>query len=304
MCIGVHFLHIVADGMAFSHFMKTWASICRAELEGDSKCILKSLPVLDRSLMKDPNGLETTWSQDGWKLLSPWEQENNRPSPTLPASKLRATFTLSRAHIDQLKSWILNQAGEPLHVSTFVATCAYTWTCLIKSMEAEKARFSDTDVYYFAFVADCRGRLGYRIPDTYFGNCLTLCYVALKREDLVGRQGTLSAARVIGAKVKELGEEDGPFRRAERLFLDGKEILKTGRVLSVAGTTRQRFYDTDFGWGRAWKSRVVHIDTDGAISLSESREEEGGVELGLAVGKATMDAFCVMFEQGLRSLDG
>ncbi|KAK4784883.1 hypothetical protein SAY86_019251 [Trapa natans] len=303
--IGVHFLHIVADGMAISHFMKTWASICRAELQGDSSCILNSLPVHDRCLLKDPNGIETIWMENGGKLIPPPEKDHGLIRRQ-PADKVyRATFTLSRDHIDRLKSWILNQSEEQLqHLSTFVAICAYAWVCLIKSMEAEKATgSSNTDIVYgFAFSADCRGRLGYPIPNSYFGNCLSLHFVLLMRDDLVGRQGILLAARAIGAKVNELGEEGAPLRALERFFVDVDEVC-TVHTLIVSGTTRQRFYDTDFGWGRPWKSLAGHIDRGTCISLAESREGSDGLEIGLAGTKATMDAFSAIFEQGIRSMD-
>lgn len=56
-----------------------------------------------------------------------------------------------------------------------------------------------------------------------------------------------------------------------------------------------RWIETLGGDGRGKGGRVVHIDTDGSFPLAESREEEGGVEVGLALGKTSVDAFCNMF---------
>lgn len=291
--------------MAFHHFMKTWASICREALGGDAIGIEKLVPVVDRSVVKDLKALEPILLKEWFGMVSTWKDNILNPSPSLYVDKLRSTFTLSRSHIDRLKSWILSRIEGLSHVSAFVATCAFIWPILIRSREIGKTKVSNSDVYHFCFLVDCRGRLGYPIPETYFGNCLDICFVALKREELVGRQGMVAAARVIGARVKDLEMEGGPLRAAERWLLDWGEVSGSGRLVVVAGSTRLRVYETDFGWGRPRKSLVVHVDrSEETISLTEGREEEGGVEVGLALGKASMDAFRVMFEQSLSSFCG
>ena len=40
---------------------------------------------------------------------------------------------------------------------------------------------------------------------------------------------------------------------------------------------------TDFGWGRPKRIEEISIDTTRAISLTESRDLEGGIEVGLAL---------------------
>ncbi|KAE8075834.1 hypothetical protein FH972_014521 [Carpinus fangiana] len=54
ICIGITFRHAAADGRAFHHFMKSWASICRTG--GDLTCLDRSPPFHDRAVIKDPNG--------------------------------------------------------------------------------------------------------------------------------------------------------------------------------------------------------------------------------------------------------
>ncbi|XP_018720913.2 coumaroyl-CoA:anthocyanidin 3-O-glucoside-6''-O-coumaroyltransferase 1 isoform X1 [Eucalyptus grandis] len=71
ICIGVQFLHVVADGRSFTHFMNSWASIHRSG--GDPTCIDSDdlSPFHDRGVIKDPNGLEPILLKDWWSL---WAQ--------------------------------------------------------------------------------------------------------------------------------------------------------------------------------------------------------------------------------------
>ncbi|KAK4792544.1 hypothetical protein SAY86_022979 [Trapa natans] len=323
ICIGVQFNHVTADGMAFHMFMKKWASSCKEELlrlgskedanynNGITIGVDKSLsaPVLDRGVVKDQRGLEPILLNQWFSMSSTWKDNNPTPiSPSLYAhDKLRATFTMSRSHIDRLKSRITsNGIWDPAqHVSSFVATCAFIWPILSKSREVVHPEISSSRVYHFNFVADCRGRLGYPIPETYFGNCLDICFVVLDREELMGRQGMMAAARAIDASVKKLDMEGGPLRAAEKWLSDWGVTAGSGQLMVVAGSTRLRVYETNFGWGRPRKSLVVQVDTsEGVVSLAESRKGEGGVEVGLALRRASMDAFCDMFEQSLSSFCG
>jgi hypothetical protein len=61
-------------------------------------------------------------------------------------------------------------------------------------------------------------------------------------------------------------------------------------------------YETDFGWGRPKKIEDISIDKIRAISLLESRDEKGGIEVGLALPTGEMDAFKTLFIQELEAL--
>ncbi|XP_030459514.1 coumaroyl-CoA:anthocyanidin 3-O-glucoside-6''-O-coumaroyltransferase 1-like [Syzygium oleosum] len=316
ICIGVQFLHVVADGKSFTHFMKSWASIHRSG--GDPTCVDPDdlSPFHDRGVIKDPNGLEPILLKDWWSLVGPSPSPSPNPSEALlaVADKVRATFVLRKAHIDGLKAQILSQLkndeldseSDSIHLSTFVATCAFIWVCITKSKGEEHERqdqpsskTDDDKLCYFVFVADCRDRLEYSIPSTYFGNCLDICFLSEKRNTLLGKSGVLHAARAIGRRVKEIGTR-GALRGAKEWIKDFK-TADDGDLVAVAGSPRQKVYDTDFGWGRLRKSRMVHIDVSRAISLVESRDADGGMEIGLALTRVGMKKFISLFEKGLKS---
>ncbi|KAK9285953.1 hypothetical protein L1049_025155 [Liquidambar formosana] len=303
ICIGITFHHVAADGMTSNHFMKTWASIFRSK--GDLSCIEKSLPFYNRSAIKDSKGLETILLNEWWTTSrSSWKEDTTISNTTsLPEDKLRATFVLGRHDIERLKQWISTQCKnhnetQPFHISTFVVTCALTWVCLIKaqvSVTSKIQSLDDDELCNFCFVADCRNRDEVLVPTTYFGNCLSICFVSAKRGELVGENGVVVAAKAIGSKVK--GLESGVLRGAEKWISNWNESSELGNLVTVAGSPKLRVYETDFGWGRPKKSEVVQIDVSGAISLAESRDKEGGIEVGLALSGAQMEAFISFFEQ-------
>ncbi|KAJ7971836.1 Anthocyanin 5-aromatic acyltransferase [Quillaja saponaria] len=300
LSIGVTFHHVAADGRSFHHFMKSWASICRST-EGDYSI---TLPFHDRSVVKDPNGIEMNLLTLQWSLEKEFKKDTG-VSHDILADNLRATFVLSLAHIDKLKQWVSGsvkcKSNElvSIHISTFVVASALIWVCLVKSEEESKAKeFSDNyteTFYHFAFPADCRNRFELSIPETYFGNCLDLCFVSLKRKELVGENGIVEAAKAIGKKVREL--ETVALRGADRWILDYKEKMESGKIISLAGSPKLGVYETNFGWGKPKKSEVVHIDTTGSFALSDCKDGESGIEVSLVLDRTQMNNFNGYYEE-------
>ncbi|XWS68566.1 hypothetical protein CRYUN_Cryun04dG0101300 [Craigia yunnanensis] len=307
ICIGVTFCHVAADGRSFSHFMKVWASMSRSG-GNSAACVEKSVPLFDRNVIqeKDPCGLESILLNEWWSWASNWE-EDKIPVHDILANKVRATFIMGRGDIERLKRCVLNQRmkkseSEQLRASAFVVTCALVWTRLIKAQElsASDKKLEDEEFHYFCFVADCRNRAEFAIPETYFGNCLAICFVRMKRSELLGENGVLAATKAIGNRVWEM--ENGALRGAEKWITNWKEISETGHLVTVSGSPKLPVYETDFGWGKPNKTEVVHIDVSGAISLGGCRDEEGGIEIGLALNSDEMEVFNGFFEQGLKAI--
>ncbi|KAJ6696641.1 hypothetical protein OIU85_003034 [Salix viminalis] len=304
ICIGAKFCHVVADGTAFNHFMKSWASIFRSR--EDIACLEKSmLPSHDRSGIKDPLELESIFTKQWWNWASSWDYDLGSTRDDQLGDKVGVTFTISQTLIERLKDLVSNRCmenyQEQVNVSTFVVACAFTWVNLIKSQEKEASDLFDSDeVYHFVFVADCRNRLEAKLPETYFGNCLAICFVPVKKRELLGEHGIIIAAKAIGGKVKEL--ERGVLLGAEKWISSWKEISEQGRLVTVAGSPKLRAYETDFGWGRPRKTEIPHVHASGSFHLCESRDGRGGVEIGLAISKGQMDVFHGIFEQGKQNL--
>ncbi|KAF9601661.1 hypothetical protein IFM89_021183 [Coptis chinensis] len=303
VCIGVTYNHAVADGGIVIQFMRSWASVCK--LQGNTDSLIKSPLCYDRTMVKDPKGIEKIF-------LNSFSERNinkdtfNTAVPKIyidPTDKVRSTFVITQTDIKRLKEWILSRLSTPpLHLSTFVVTCAYVWTCLVKATWGENgANASEDQIKYFGFSIDCRSRLDPPLPKTYFGTCICGEIVSAKQSDLVGLDGIAIAAELIGTVIKKMDNADEILESVEKM--DSYDFpTMADHLLSVAGSAKLGAYETDFGWGIPKKTEVVSISATGAISLSECPNEVGAVEVGLVRNKIEMEAFISFFEKIIKGL--
>ncbi|KAH7575852.1 hypothetical protein JRO89_XS02G0231900 [Xanthoceras sorbifolium] len=112
----------------------------------------------------------------------------------------------------------------------------------------------------------------------------------------MGANGIVIAAKAFGRQIYELGKESA-FKGAEKFPSDSKEIFEDGRVVTVASSPKFRVYETDFGWGKPKKVGMVHITAYIGFSLSENREEDGGLDIGVVIGRDRLDLFNAIFDQ-------
>ncbi|KAF8389929.1 hypothetical protein HHK36_024448 [Tetracentron sinense] len=303
-CIGIATRHAVADGRTSTTFMKSWASICRS---GDSALLPQCpLPVYDRFLIKDTVGLEKIYLNELVKSNVSDTESNNRSlavmNPRAPPDtfKVKGTFELSRDDIERLRKWVLTRREKdkdkktpPLHATTFVLTCAYVWVCLVRAEEIRNKKVS------LAFSVDCRSRLDPPIPATYFGNCITARIITAETCEIMGEDGVSVAVEAFSEAIREL--DIGVLRGMEE-FISLTHPTEAEWLMGIAGSTQFGVYGTDFGWGRPIKVEMPSTDITGAISLTESKDGSGGVEVGLALNKLKMEAFASLFSYGLKCI--
>ncbi|XP_040863183.1 LOW QUALITY PROTEIN: coumaroyl-CoA:anthocyanidin 3-O-glucoside-6''-O-coumaroyltransferase 2 [Glycine max] len=155
----------------------------------------------------------------------------------------------------------------------------------------------DVKEEFFRFAADCRDRLEHSAPETYFGNCLTLCYATLKRKNLEGESGLVNVVKVIERAVTDMKSE---------LFKDDAENWRESftkmfvleSTLMVTGSPKFTVYETDFGFGRPTKVEMIHSFK--GMSLAESEDKEGGLEIGLVCTSTEFEYLRSAIEQGLQ----
>ncbi|KAK9913055.1 hypothetical protein M0R45_036881 [Rubus argutus] len=296
--IGTAMHHAILDGKTSTSFVKSWAHACSSKHAENGSHISLLEPLYDRTIIHDPTGLglESTFSKEWQNLDGPnnrsvklWEME----AP--PADSVRSIFEVTRAKIQTLRKMVLEKVSDSvlLHLSTFCLTCAYTWVCLVKAQELEAEKISIQ-----IFSVDCRARLDPPIPENYFGNCLRGVLGVAKAKELLAEDGLVVAVTAISEAIKGL-EKNGVLNGIDELFVPRvKHLIQAEGVYSVAGSHRFQIYDTDFGWGRPKKVEVVSIDRTGAISLSDSKNGGGGVEVGVVLQKDCMEAFASLFAKG------
>lgn len=283
--IGTSVHHGAADGSTYSSFMKAWASICTS-----AGAAVNYLPSLDRSAIRDPKGLKNIFLKDlelfcldrSHEILAPPTGHNTKNNSVI------ATFVFCREMLETLRS------KTSMRCSSFSLECGYIWACLIKARG--DAYDPSNEIDYFGFLANCRARHDPPLPDSYFGNCVGMCCVGVRRDELAGEDGAVVAAEAIWTVIKNL--DKGMFDGVENWI---KDIVyyASMNVLTVAGSPKQGIYEVDFGWGRPRKMDVISIERTGALSLAETKDGEGGIEVGLVLPIDEMVKMVSIFAAGL-----
>lgn len=303
MCIGLSFCHAVADERTFNNFMKSWALICKSLFEGQSNVHLQSsLPSYGRNVIIDQKShLQTTLLTQWWDhMILAKGQERDL------SNMVRATFVLSVTHLEGIKNWIIAQCNStnephPLLLSKYVLACAFVWVCLVKTQGITKSADScevQEPIVYLGFNAGGIHRLDFRVPTTYFGNCVAFGRLGVLRSELVGEDGVVVAAKAIGKTIRELDED--VLRGAEKWISEWEELLVSNVHVMVVGSPKVNLYDMDFGWGKPNKIEKISSDSVTSICLCESREFEGGIEVGVCLDKSSMDCFTSLFDRMLK----
>lgn len=305
--IGLSFHHVVCDGRTFHNFFKTWTYYC-STLGTSLPLQLESLPFYDRSVIIDTKGIHEVFLKD-WKKRRLVKQNNKVDF----ASMVRATFLMGASEMEKIKSFILDsckqkKVSQPLHLSPYVLTCAFLWVCLVKTQRGDLSGVLGSphdlteDPAHFGFIAGGLTRLEYQVPKTYLGNCVGFGRASLNKNELLGEDGIIIAAKAIGSKIKKL--DASIFEGAEKWILDWEVLLDgSEKHVHVTWSPKLKLYDeSNFGWGRPKKIEEVSIDSTRGVSLLQSRDVEGGIEIGLSLPKNKMDNFTILFTKGLEAL--
>ncbi|XP_058208957.1 phenolic glucoside malonyltransferase 1-like [Rhododendron vialii] len=301
ICIGFSFRHVAADGRTFDNFLKSWASIFKME-PSLNKLLL---PFTDRTVIQDPNGLGPILLNQ-WRSLESSQLDTDNCDGADLRDMVRATFVMGRSDMEKLKQQILTRSRKifglesgSMYLSPYVLTCAHIWVCLTKTQFSNIKTSLGEEPHYFGFIAGGIIRLGYPVPNTYLGNCVSFGRSDATGYELVGENGIVIAAKVIGETIEKLNGD--VLGGVEDWISDWKELLRSDLHVTVTGSPKVNLYGLDFGWGRPKKIEEIAIDESRAVSLTESRDVEGGIEVGLVLPRAQMNAFGSIFRKGLNS---
>lgn len=293
-CIGLAFHHVVADGRTFLNFFNTWASYCAF---GGAYPLIKSLPLYDRSVIVDAKGLHGVFLKEYWRerrRLVVQQREEYKLVDNF-SSMVRATFLMGATEMEKVKSFIVGYCckeknqSQPVHLSAYVLTCAFLWVSLAKTQQQSvNYEVGHDGPTHFGFIAGGITRLDYAVPQNYLGNCVGFGRASVRRKELLGEDGVVVAARAIGSTVKRLGASI--LEGAEKWVLDWEGLLhgsESEQHVHATWSPKLKLYDeSDFGWGRPKKIEEVSNDSTRAVSLKQSRDVEGGIEIGLALPKS------------------
>ncbi|KAJ3678615.1 hypothetical protein LUZ60_002418 [Juncus effusus] len=290
--IGTSVNHTACDGSSSMQFTQAWAATCRS---GGAPLPSSQVPIFDRNLIPDPSNLYSLFYNQMKRMMESFS-EGPKPVFRSPSDLVLATFTLRKNHIQRLKELISTEMAKrntSFHCSTIVVAFAYMLVGFAKLKEAGSAKKACLGI-----PADFRSRISPRIPENYFGNCIGSCMPSVEISDLIKEDGIVSACLAIGMEIEKL--KDG-LKGAENWF-DKYGSISKNLILSVAGSPKFRVYDVDFGFGKPNKVEIISATKTGAMSTAESREDEGGIEIGMSFTKSEMDLFKDYFSNGLKIL--
>ncbi|KAK4783479.1 hypothetical protein SAY86_007853 [Trapa natans] len=327
--VGIAYQHVAADERTFNNFLKAWAAFCsaisglRGQYPADSTPMINP-PVFDRSIIREVPALEQRFLHDWWKhsyrpVQSDTLDSTAVRSDTLDSTAVRSTFVVGPAQMELVRSWITrhceanNGLALPVHLSPYVLACALLWVVRLRTHfhlppttagkdESESNRAAAAAAVegpsYFGFIAGGITRIDYPVPAAYFGNCVGFGRAEAAARELLGEAGILHAARAIGGAIKRL--DRSVLEGAEEWVAEWREMAESdGLHIVVVGSPKVDFYGTNFGWGRPRKVEEVSIDWTGAVSLHQSRDVAGAMEVGLSLPTAKMDTFRRLFKDCL-----
>ncbi|KAI7740967.1 hypothetical protein M8C21_006878 [Ambrosia artemisiifolia] len=289
--IGMTNHHSLGDANTRFGFLKAWTSIYKSG--GDQSFLMNGSPPIYDRLVDIPKLDEIRLKET---RLEGFYQP---PSLVGPTDGLRATFVLARTHINGLKKHVLTQLPSLEYVSSFTVTCGYLWSCIVKSLVKVGEEKGEDELEQFVIAVDCRSRLDPPLPTTYFGNCSAPCVVSIKHGVLIGENGFVIAAKLIGEGIKKMvNNKEGILKDAEK-WHDG--LKNPARKMSVSGTPKLNFYDTDFGWGKPIKYECLSIDYMGSVAINASKESTQDLEIGVCYPSMQMEVFAKIFNDGLEN---
>ncbi|XP_044467764.1 malonyl-CoA:anthocyanidin 5-O-glucoside-6''-O-malonyltransferase-like [Mangifera indica] len=157
LCIGVSMRHAVLDSISAIAFMKSWAYLCTRLGKRQYPSLLPELtPFFDRTVIKDPVGLCSLYSKNWLDFMGNQRNLKVLEDFGVDRNSVRATFKLNVEDIKKFEEKI--SSSQPLHLSTFVVTCAYVLVCLVKAREGERKRVATVAVKISNIIREIDGK--------------------------------------------------------------------------------------------------------------------------------------------------
>ncbi|XP_022955408.1 phenolic glucoside malonyltransferase 1-like isoform X2 [Cucurbita moschata] len=295
--IGITNHHAVLDGRTSTSFVKLWAHLCNLLVTSGSSIPTTDefMPFYDRSAINDPKGLTGIYANAWLNYEGPNNRSLKLKIPNTRPGLIRCTLKFTHQDMQKLKQWVLKERQNS-HISSFALTTAYLCVCIAKSNGTREGNLA------FGFPADARSRLKPPLPSNYFGNCVSVRGVFIERTELLGEKGIVVGSKAISEAVKSL--EEGALDRAERWckFMIASIGNDSGeKMITVGGSPKFEVYSADFGWGKPRKVELVSSESPTTVSLTDSGDGDGGIEIGVVKERDELEGFAALFVKGLES---
>ncbi|MQL93383.1 hypothetical protein Taro_026037 [Colocasia esculenta] len=293
MALGLCFRHTVADAQSLACFLKTWAAIAR-KIPGE----VARRPSLGVAAVAFPPLF----------LMPPFV-----PAPALASGRRLVTrrFVLDGTRICALRERSAAEQPDgtpqqrPRRLTRVEVVTALIWRCLIRAS-------SSADEFAAAHVVNLRARMQPPLPETAFGNIMTLAITpalvvprehrrpcGVPADEVTMKSSTLrrlteektsdTIRNVDAGYIREtLQGAAAPLGCACRL---GKCLWRGVRLAWFSSLWGFPFYETDFGWGSpVWVAGAGNevIQAEG-VTLMGRREGSGHMEAWVRLEAEEMD---------------
>lgn len=291
--MGLSLHHAVADGKTVVKFLKSWAHICK---HGAAPRDFDLPMVLDRTVVNVPAELEAKILQDKANVA---RSVSLHPAAEETDDLVKLTLELSHEDVEKLRERARREStrSDLPHLSTFVVTYAYVLACVVKARGGEE---EEDRLVPFMYVADFRQRLHPPVPVNYFGNCvLPINFYRYKATTFSGKDGFVNGVEILGDSIRGWSSR-GAEESLWEMYEEGLKWAEPGTPkVIVAGSNRFGIYGSDFGWGRPVNTENISLTRNILFTMSERRDEIGGVEIGMCLKRCETDVFVSLFRNGL-----
>ncbi|TYK01249.1 phenolic glucoside malonyltransferase 1-like isoform X1 [Cucumis melo var. makuwa] len=260
----------------------------------------KEMPLYDRSVINDPKDLAKLYAKVWQDLEGPNNKSLNLKIPETKHGLIRSTLEFTHQNIQKLKEWILNEKiknenfdSSSCRISSFAIATAYLCICTAKLEGLKEGKL------WFGFAADGRTRLKPQVPLNYFGNCLVGAVVCLERFELLSENGIILACDEISKAIRNL--DDGALNGCENWGSQMSQLTTNYskvQAISLSGSPRFGVYNADFGFGKPKKVEIVSAESPYVFSLTDSRNSDVVMEIGVVKERDEIEAFVDIFNQG------
>ncbi|TVU41595.1 hypothetical protein EJB05_15127, partial [Eragrostis curvula] len=292
VCLGVATDHYVSDGMSTSHFVNSWAELCRGTK-------ISSVPYIDRTLLRarepptpsfrhveylpPPAALPATA-----KLLLSASDESTPPATAVDIFKLTLS-DLARLRA-QLPSRV-DDVSQPRRLSMYAVVAAHVWRCvsLARGLPPDQPTM---------LIAAVDGRSRLPLPAGFLGN-VVFSATPISEASTVMTRG--AAAGVVQAALDRM---DGDYCRSalDCLEMQPEHLSDIARRraatfwynLVVTSWVRMRIHDADFGWGRPVFMGPGGIAKEGLAFVLPSADGDGSLSVAVCLRAEHMDKFRVL----------
>ncbi|XP_006280408.2 shikimate O-hydroxycinnamoyltransferase [Capsella rubella] len=290
ICVGSSIHHTFGDATSLGYIMEAWSRTARG-------LPVKLTPFFDRTVLRAREPPCPVFPHTAYKP-PPF---HNPPMKSLAyRSNPESDSAIANLKLTRLQLKVLKAKAEiaDSKFSTYEVLVAHIWHCACFANED----LSEKDLTRLHIIVDGRSRLRPKLPQGYIGNTL----FHARPVSLLGDFRRERLSRIVERVHGEIRKMDNAYLRSAIDYLEihpdldrlvpgeGNPIFSCAANFCIVSLTKQRAYELDFGWGRAFYERASHMN-EGKGFVIGSTDEEGSLIVTMCLKKTQLGKFRKLF---------